>query len=117
MVPRVYDARTYKSTNGGVDNAVATATAAAATGVRQCMVGVLADYDGDVDGGVLTIYDGATIKAEIPVRTHPLLISFPAETPLLRGTKGGAVSAALSASGTVGVKGFVNIVVVPDPHG
>ena len=118
MIAKYLNIWTEKSPNGGTDNALATATRAAVAGQRQCITYVVAGYTGDAAAGkVLTIYDGATVKLEVPFLTNPVIVALPGGSPLLRGTKAGAVSATLEASGTAGVKGYVNIGGFADPNG
>lgn len=87
------------------DNAVATATKAAAAGQTHYITGVAASFSATA-AQLLQIKDGATVLFE-QVVYDKAEIKFDAS---LKGTSGNAVSAVLAASGTVGTIGYVNLI-------
>ena len=94
-------------TNGWVkvdsqDNAIATASKAAATGKTHIITGVFAGFSSAVTK-LLQIKDGNTVIAEhYIVNTGYIPLN-------IRATDGNAVSATLEASGTAGQTGKVNL--------
>lgn len=88
------------------DNALATATHAAASGKRHYLTGVWAAYSTAPAGEkLLQLKDGTTVIFESYVKAAEQ-IPFPNPIEIARGN---AVSAELAASGTAGVLGKVNI--------
>jgi hypothetical protein len=90
------------------NNALATATKAAATGRRHILTGVVAGFGtGTVVGRPLcTVKVGATTVFQGPVEvTSPLVVSL----PNIPGAENEAVSAELAASGTASVLGYVTL--------
>lgn len=87
------------------DNALATATKAAAADKAHYISGIAAGYSA-AKVGLLQVKDGAEVIFEHYVDTA-FDLSFPAP---LKSTRGNAISAELAASGTAGVLGKVNLV-------
>lgn len=88
------------------DNAVATATRAAApAGERHRITGVTASFGAAAAGKLLEILDGSTVIWSGFVHDQ-LSVSFAAP---LAGADGGPVSARLAASGGLGVVGAVTL--------
>jgi len=88
------------------DNALATVTKAAEAGKAHYVTGVSGGYSAAVAGGLLVLKDGITEIGRWYIH-NALDLSF-ADAPL-KCTPGSAVSAELSASGTLGVIGAVNL--------
>lgn len=90
--------------SASADNGIATATRAAEPGREHHMTAVIASY-GSTQGGLLTITDGDwTITVEV---YDELDMEF--RSPV-RGREGAALSASLTASGTGGNVGYVNLI-------
>jgi len=84
------------------DNALATASKAAATDKTHVLTGVFASFSAAITK-LLQIKDGSTVIAEHYIVNAEFI-------PLnIKGTAGNAVSAELAASGTGGTIGKVNI--------
>jgi len=87
------------------DNTIATATKSGEEGKTHHISAVLAGYT-DPASGLLTVKDGDTVKIEYPVHDADVII-----LPVpVKCTEGNAVSASLSASGTGGVVGKINLI-------
>lgn len=88
------------------DNAVATATAAAGTATqRYCITGMDASYSTGATAGLLQLLDGATVIWE-GYLTGVLRQNF---IQPIEGSLASSFSAVLTASGTAGVIGKVDI--------
>lgn len=87
------------------DNALATANRPAVAGERHYITGVSASFNAAAAGKLLEILDGATVIWRGYVHDH-LSVSF---AQPIGGTAGAAVSARLTASGTLGVVGAVSV--------
>jgi hypothetical protein len=85
------------------DNATATATQAASTGHTHYVTAILAGFSDGTTKKNLTITFGTTAQFIMPV-VGSLVVPLPTPMPV---TAGALVSAALAASGTGGVTGYV----------
>jgi hypothetical protein len=93
------------ATSGAVDNATATATKAAVSGRQHVVRGVDAAFTNAAVGKLLTIKDGTTVIWRGYVHSQRE-VTFPSGIAI---TIGNACSAELSASGTGGQNGSVNL--------
>src|SRR5690606_976301 len=88
------------------DDAAAVKTRSAVAGQRHVLTGVLVGYDGEPDGGLLTITDGGVTVLSVPILVGgPAPIQFPS---LLMGGINSTVVITLAAGGS-GVKGYLNL--------
>ena len=95
--------------SAAADNATATATVAAITGMTHRMLGVSADYDVAVTSiKTITIKQGSTtvVVFKWDFTNGAFHFAFPAA---LRGVLGGAVSATLEASGASSTNGRISL--------
>lgn len=101
------------TSSSDADNAVATATLAAATGTRHCITGAVADYSAAVAAVKAVTFnwvENGTAKSLVVrvdfSKQHPAFIYLPGT---LTGDAGEAVTVTLAASGTGGTTGRVSV--------
>ena len=99
--------------SSGVDNDVATATAAAVSNQTHLVLGVEAHYSAAVSGirTVTVTYNSVSIVHRWDFSNGPFIYNYPVA---LKGAMGGAVTCALAASGTGGTSGYATIFTATD---